>query len=100
MATQPLSVRIDVKLKQRLEKEAKRRDRTVSYIANRAMKLYFEELDRVARELDEAVAEADKGVFISGEKVVEWLESWGTAKELPPPEPDIFPSPKRKKSAA
>jgi hypothetical protein len=41
--------------------------------------------------IKEAVAEADKGVFISGERVSEWLRSWGTPNELPMPEPDIFP---------
>jgi predicted transcriptional regulator len=40
--------------------------------------------------IDEALAEADKGVFISGEAVSKWLASWGTPDELPPPEPDIF----------
>ena len=29
-----------------------------------------------------------------------WMESWGTEYELPPPEPDIFLEPKRKKKAA
>ena len=42
----------------------------------------------------EAVAEADKGTFISQEKMDAWLSSWGTGMELPPPEPDIFLDPK------
>lgn len=100
MATTPFSIRIDSKIKSRLEKEAKRRDRTVSFIANRAIKSYFEELDRVQRELEEAFAEVDKGVFISGEKVHAWMASWGTENELPLPKPDIFPEQKRKKKAA
>jgi hypothetical protein len=37
-----------------------------------------------------SLAEADKGVFISGEAMHRWIESWGTANELPPPEPDVF----------
>jgi hypothetical protein len=41
--------------------------------------------------IDEALAEADKGVFVSGEAVIEWLESWGTDNVRPSPEPDIFP---------
>ena len=39
-----------------------------------------------------AVAEADKGVFVSSEAVDRWMESWGTDNELPIPEPDIFPA--------
>ncbi len=42
----------------------------------------------------EAVVEADKGIFISQEKVAAWVSSWGTDSELPPPEPDIFPGSK------
>jgi predicted transcriptional regulator len=41
--------------------------------------------------IDEALAEADKGVFVSGEAVIEWLESWGTDNVKLMPEPDIFP---------
>jgi predicted transcriptional regulator len=100
MSTTPFSIRFDAKLKARLEKEAKRRDRPVGYIVNRAVKSYFGELDRLEKELDDAVAEADKGIFISGEKVFEWMRSWGTENELPPPEPDIFPEAKTGKKKA
>jgi len=41
--------------------------------------------------VDAAVAEADKGIFVSQEAVDRWMESWGTENELPMPEPDIFP---------
>ena len=41
------------------------------------------------------IAEADKGVFISQEKMDAWVSSWGTDSELPPPKPDIFPGPKQ-----
>ena len=40
--------------------------------------------------IDEALAEADKGVFISGEAIIEWLESWGTDYVKPTPEPDHY----------
>jgi hypothetical protein len=45
--------------------------------------------------IEERIAEADKGVFISAEAMHRWIESWGTDNELPPPEPDIFPEPRR-----
>ena len=47
------------------------------------------------RLLKERIAEADKGVFISAEAMHRWIESWGTEKELPPPEPDVFLKPRR-----
>lgn len=100
MKTTPFSMRLDAKLKTRLEKEAKRRNRTASFVANRAIRLYFEQLDHVQKELDKAFAEAEKGVFISGEAIHNWMESWGTDHELPPPEPDIFPESKPRKNVA
>lgn len=50
-----------------------------------------ENLKRTA--ICEAVVEADKGIFISREKMDAWV-SWGTDSEPPPPEPDIFPGSK------
>jgi predicted transcriptional regulator len=40
--------------------------------------------------IDEANAEADKGVFISQKAVHAWMETWDTVHETPPPEPDVF----------
>ena len=94
MATTPFSLRLDPILKKRLEKEAQKSKRTAGFIANHAIRSYFEGLDQFEREMDDAVKEADKGVFISGEAMHAWMASWGTENELPPPEPDIFPEPK------
>jgi len=40
--------------------------------------------------IQDAIAEADKGAFISEEKMTEWFLSLGTDNELPEPEPDVF----------
>jgi predicted transcriptional regulator len=40
--------------------------------------------------LNQAIAEADKGVFVSNKKVEAWVMSLGTTKELPRPKADIF----------
>ncbi|MBL8581994.1 MAG: hypothetical protein JNL61_07195 [Rhizobiaceae bacterium] len=47
------------------------------------------------RLLKQRIAEADKGVFISGEAMHRWIESWGTENELPPPKLDVFLKPRR-----
>ena len=39
--------------------------------------------------IEAAIEEADKGLFVSGERVTEWIESWGTENELPMPKADI-----------
>jgi antitoxin component of MazEF toxin-antitoxin module len=38
------------------------------------------------REIEAGVAEAKAGEIVPHEKVVEWLGSWGTERELPPPQ--------------
>jgi len=40
------------------------------------------------RHIRAVLAEFEAGKFISNERVVEWLESWGTENELPPPKVD------------
>jgi predicted transcriptional regulator len=37
---------------------------------------------------DEADAAIEAGQFVSHDKVVEWLKSWGTPNELPCPKPE------------
>lgn len=42
----------------------------------------------------EAIKEADKGVFISEEKMTAWFVSLETENEMSEPEPDVFVSAK------
>ena len=91
MTTAPFSIRLDTEIKSRLEKQAEREDRSAGYIVQKAVEDYLDAKDYFHREMEAAVAEADKGVFISGEAMHRWIESWDTDNELPPPEPDIFP---------
>ena len=51
---------------------------------------YLNVRERRRKAIDEALVQADKGVFISQESVETWVDSLGTDNELPPPEPDIF----------
>jgi predicted transcriptional regulator len=91
MASAPFSLRLDPDVRSRLEEEAKSLDRSASYVATKAIESFLDARSERRRMLEEALAEADKGVFISGEAMDAWVESWGTVNELPPPEPDIFP---------
>ena len=90
MAAAPFSVRLDEDIKVRLEKEAVREDRSASYIVQKALEEYLDYQEFFRREMEAAIAEADKGVFISYEKIKARMESWDTDHELPPPEPDVF----------
>lgn len=90
MSTVPFTLRLDKDLKTSLEAEAKLEDRSASYLATRAIKMMLEAKAAKRRLIEEAVAEADKGVFISEEKMNAWFRSIGSENELPEPEPDIF----------
>lgn len=94
MTTERLSLRIDADLKKSLEREAKLEDRSVSYLAIKAIEAMLRDCAEKRAAIREAIAGADKGIFISQEKMDAWVSSWGTDSELSPPEPDIFPDSK------
>lgn len=91
MATTPFSIRLDTEVKAKLEHEARLVDRSAGYIAQKAIEDYLDAKAYKRECLQEAIAEADKGVFISEEAVDAWVKSWDTENELPMPEPDVFP---------
>ncbi len=93
MATERLSLRIDADLKKSLEREAEREERSTSYLAVKAIEAMLRSRAEKREAIRSAVAEAEKGVFISQEAMDAWVASWGTDAELPPPEPDIHPDP-------
>lgn len=90
MANDRITIRVEPELKQWFEEQAKRKDRSVGYLVAKSMehtKNTSEARDQMIRD---AIAEADKGVFVSEERVTEWFLSLDTENELPMPEPDIF----------
>jgi predicted transcriptional regulator len=96
MGEVPLSLHVDAELKKKLDDEARLQKVSPDDLAERAIEAYLEIRSSEREILRQRIAEADKGVFISGEAMHRWIESWGTEDELPPPEPDIFPPPRRK----
>lgn len=95
MGEVPLSLHVSAETKRNLEREAALTRQSESEIAGEALEAYFRNREHLREALNEAIAEADKGVFISGEAMHRWIESWGTENELPPPEPDVFPPPRK-----
>ena len=90
MGEVPLSLHVTAETKRELEEHARQLNVSVAEIAERAIAYYLEVPARERAILKERLAEADKGVFISGDAMMRWVESWGTDEELPPPEPDVF----------
>lgn len=85
------SVRLPPETRRELEEYAKATQRSSAFIVKEAVESHLAERRAYLEAIEEAVAEADKGVFISGDAVDRWLASWGTDDPLPMPEPDIFP---------
>lgn len=85
-----LSLRVDRKLSGKLEKTAKRLNRSKSSVAAMAIER-FVELDAKDMELTaQALARAEAGgPFIAHEDMVKWMKSLAAGNELPPPKPTL-----------
>ena len=89
VTTERLSLRIDANLKKDLEREARREERSVSYLAVKAIESILRERAEKRAAIRAAVSEAEEGAFISQEAMDAWVSSWGENSELPPPKPDV-----------
>jgi len=82
------SVRLQPGIENPLEKLAKRLDRSKNYLINQAIKEFIDrnslEEERWNETLD-AIASVKAGQSIDEQSVNNWLDSWGTENELPPP---------------
>lgn len=85
------SVRLPDDLRQEVDQFAKVTRRSRAFVVKEAVAAYMADQRAYLEAIEEGEREADEGVFVSGEAVIRWLQSWGTENELPPPEPDIFP---------
>lgn len=90
MSTVPLSIRIDTHLKQALDEAAKADNRSTSALAVELIERYLQTRKEKRLAIQEALQEADKGEFVSHEKMREWFASLGTDHVLPHPKPDVF----------
>lgn len=80
-----LTIRIDDKTKQKLERLAAATSRSKSYLVSTAINEFIATNEWQIRAIEKAVKSADKGHFVDHEEVVKWVESWGTSEELEPP---------------
>lgn len=92
MVSGRFSFRLEPELKDWLEQEAKNKDRSAGYVVTQAIRRLKDASEARDQIIRDATAEADKGVFISEEKMTEWFLSLDAENELPEPEPDIFPN--------
>ena len=90
MASDRITIRVQPELKQWFEEQAKRKDRSLGYVVVQSMEQTKRSTEAHDQMIRDAMAEADKGVFVSQEAVHKWMDSWDSENELPLPEPDVF----------
>ncbi|MBI1866775.1 MAG: ribbon-helix-helix protein, CopG family [Methylocystis sp.] len=92
MSSTVLSVRVPEELKEQLDYLSRATKRSKAYLAAEALADYVKKNSFKAKELHEALREADKGVFISHTAMLEWVDSLGAGAAIDPPRPDVFPA--------
>ena len=88
--SETFSVRLPEPLRAELDRFAAERKRSRAFVIKEAVSAYMEEQKAYETAVQEALAEAEKGVFVSGDAVTRWLGTWGTGQVGPAPEPDIL----------
>lgn len=83
--TATLSVRVPVRLKQRLEGLAETTASNRSRLAVEALETYVEEREAQLAKIDQGIRDADAGRVVSHHKVKRYLQSWGSKRRLPRP---------------
>ncbi len=89
VATAPMSIRLDVSAKERLQAIAVRQKRSAHALATEAIKELIERKEREHawyESCDAALKQFDEtGLHATHEEVMTWMDSWGTDKEQPAP---------------
>jgi len=83
------SVRLQPEIEQVLQEMAGATHRSKSWLINQALKEYIERQEMEKQRWQEtlqAMESVAQGKVVSGEAVHQWLSSWGSDSELPPPE--------------
>ena len=85
------SIRLTEDLRAEIDAIAAATDRSRAYIVKEAIEAYVADRRRYIAELEAAKKSALEGPLHSAESVFRWMDSWTTEKDLPPPQPDVFP---------
>ena len=89
MSSARFSLRLEPDLKDWLEEEAKRKDRSAGYIAIQALQNFKNATEAKRQLIERAMAEADQGAFVSEEAMTKWFLALGTEHELHEPDEDV-----------
>ncbi|MCP4123561.1 MAG: hypothetical protein GY751_17560 [Bacteroidetes bacterium] len=80
-----ITIRVDQEIKDRLEGQAEVQNRSKSFLANEAIVEYLDVQEWQVEGVKKAIKSLDAGKGIPHDDVMDWVSSWGSAKELPKP---------------
>ena len=85
--SETVTVRLPIEVKQKLEALATSTNRSKSWLAAQAIAAYVEEQSWQLQQIQAALllADSEEAVWVEGEAVDAWLNSWGTETEKPTP---------------
>jgi len=78
-------VQLDSEVQARLAALADDRKQPVSEVAAEVISMYLSPDSWEHKHIRAGLAELEAGHSVSNERVMEWLDSWGTESELPAP---------------
>ena len=78
-------VQLDAAVQARLAALAEDRQQPVSDVAAEVISIFFATDSWEHKHIRAGLAEMEAGEGVSNERVMEWLDSWGTENELPAP---------------
>jgi predicted transcriptional regulator len=85
MAQTSILVQLDAEVQSRLAALAEDRQQPASEVAAEVISMYFAQDSWEHQHIRAGLAELDAGQCIPNERVLAWLDSWGTENELPAP---------------
>ena len=88
---QPVSVRLEPALQEKLGALATALDRPRSWVIEQAVAAYVEQQAWQLAAIDAGIAAADAGRVVPHDAVAAWVRSWDSPEELPPPASDPRP---------
>jgi predicted transcriptional regulator len=85
MASTTFTVRVEPRVKKRLEKLAKSTGRTRSFLAAEALNDYLDLNEWQVAGVKQAIGSLDRGEGVSHDEVKDWVNTWGRKRERPVP---------------
>jgi predicted transcriptional regulator len=85
-----LSIRLQTDIREEVDRLARVNRRSRNFIINEAVSRYVTQQAEYVADIAAASAQADKGVFVSGEAVTDWFLALDTEREKPFPAADVI----------